>query len=207
MKCTKMIFQCSLLLFLLAPAKKNFAQNNHPDAQYHFVTGNDFVLSKNYYLLQLFNTLPALKQLLDGDSVLSKIALEKEDSLNLALKTCDRNGRCYTGHLVFSEEEINAVSQRLNLLFKPGNALGKMVSEHLIPSGAYILFQDLPPAEILQKAWQQDALGINFAVGVYAEGKKPHYPNIDSISFNTHDLRDSTKWLPGYLSLLYNAAS
>lgn len=52
---------------------------------------------------------------------------------------------------------------------------------------------------MLVQAWTQDVEGINYAIGVYADGKRPNYPNIDSISFNTRDR--------GYVNLLYNTAS
>ena len=81
------------------------------------------------------------------------------------------------------------------------------MKEHLIPSGTYILFAQLSPAEMLAKAWIQDAQGINFTIGVYAEGKKPNYPNIESISFNTRDPRNNNVYLYNYVSLLYNTSS
>ncbi len=185
----------------------SIAQNNHPDARYKFISGNNYVQSKNYYLLTLFQELPAVKKLLENDSYLKTLGISKVDSINSALKTCGRDGFCYTNSMKFSEAEINMVAERLKVLYQPSNALGKLVKEQLVPSGAYILFQELPAAEMLAKAWTQDAEGINFAIGVYAEGRKPNYPNIDSISFNTRDPRNNNNFLTGYISLLYNTTS
>ncbi|HEY0245655.1 MAG TPA: YdcF family protein, partial [Mucilaginibacter sp.] len=66
----------------------------------------------------------------------------------------------------------------------------------LIPSYTYSLYKTVSPAELLVKAWEQDAAGINYTIDVYAGGKKPNYPAIDSISFNVKDRR--------YKTLLYD---
>lgn len=189
-----------LVIFIGATIPKGFSQNDvHPDSHYRLIRGTSFVQSKNYYLLTLFEVLPEVKKMLAADRALKLLASNKADAVKSALKSCERDGLCYTGHLKFSTEEIKQVSDELKTLYKENNALGKLVKEHLIPSGAYVLFQNLPASDMLVKAWEQDAEGINYAIDVYAEGKKPNYPNIDSIAFDTHH--------NGYVGLLYNAAS
>jgi len=191
---------CLMVIFICAAIHKGYSQgDNHPDSHYRLIKGNSFVQRKNYYLLTLFEELPDVKKLLTSDDALKLIAANKTDSLKHALKSCEKDGTCYTRHIKFSAEEIKHVSEVLKTLYKENNALGRLVKEHLIPSGAYVLFQNLPASDMLAKAWEQDAEGINYAIDVYAEGKKPNYPNIDSIAFNTHS--------NGYVSLLYNAAS
>jgi len=195
------------LLFIFIFFHFSLAQHNQPDPRYKLITGNNYVQSKNYYLLTLFQQLPEVKKMLAQDPVLGRMGKVKVDSLNNALKICARDGFCYTRAVRFTDTEIRTAGDKLKTLYQPGNALGKLVKEHLIPSGAYILFQQLPAAEMLEKAWIQDAEGINFAIGVYAEGKKPNYPLIDSISFATRNPRDTNTFNPGYLSLLYNTTS
>lgn len=175
------------------------AQTTGPNAKYTLLKGSSYVQSKNYYLLTLFSELPDVKQILKNDSVLVQIARNKTAGLAAALINCKRESACYTEKMKFSEEEISTVASRLAELYQPGNALGKLVSNHLIPSGTYVLFQKMDPKEMLKKAWEQDAAGVNFAIGVYADGKKANYPNIDSISFDTRDGRLS--------GLLYNTGS
>ena len=170
----------------------------NPDPKYKLLAGKSFVQSKNYYLLTLLDELPEVQKLLVQDSILSKLAINKWANLTTALKSCNRDASCFTNAFKFSQEEINTIGSRLVQLYQPENALGKLVSLHLMPSGCYALFQGLTPKEILQKAWEQDAMGVNFSIGVYAEGQKPNYPLIDSVSFNTHDAR--------YAGLLYNCA-
>jgi hypothetical protein len=187
-----------IFAFLIIPPP-GFAQGKRPDPHYKLLTSDDYVQSKNYYLLTLFQQLPEVKAILSEDTVLRAMGMHKLDSLHQALNICDRDGFCYTRHLSFSEDEITQAGERLRALYRPDNALGRLVKNHLIPSGTYILFQDLPAVDMLVKAWTQDAEGINYAIGVYADGKKPNYPNIDSISWNIRDRN--------YVGLLYDAAS
>ena len=175
--------------------------------KYNRLPGSSFVETKNYYLLTLFEELPDVKKLLDNDSILANIKKNKTAEIAASLKNCNKDALCYTGKMKFSEAEINLVSNRLRTLYKPGNALDKLVQNHLIPSGTYILFKNSDAKELLVKAWEQDANGINYTIGVYAEGNKPNYPNIDSISFKRKDAADSNLFSLGYLSLLYNSAS
>ena len=194
------------VLFFLFPVAV-LSQKKAPDPKYQLLKGNDFVTSKNYYLLTLFQALPEVKNLLGSDKVLSAIAKTKTDSLSAALINCGRDGSCFIDRMKLTEAEIKTVSERLTTLYQPQNALGKLVQNHLIPSGTYVLYQDLPAAEMLVKAWEQDAGGINYCIGVYAGGNKPNYPLIDSISFNTRDPRNNNTYLYNYVSLLYNTSS
>lgn len=196
---------CLLALFVMAGP--GFGQSGKPDAAYRLVAGKSFVQSKNYYLLTLFESVPAVRNLLRKDAVLNAIAVAKADSVRGALKSCNRDGLCYINRLKFSESEIKAVSDRLSDLFRAGGELDLLVKQHLVPSGCYVLFQGLSPKDMLVKAWEQDAAGINFCIGVYAEGKKPNYPLIDSISFVTRNPRDTNSFHPAYVSLLYNTVS
>ena len=185
----------------------SFSQKNSPDPKYQLIKGNNFVQSKNYYLLTLFQQLPEVKKLLEADEILAGITTIKSDSLSAGLMNCGRDGLCYLNRMRFTETEIKKVSERLNDLYQPQNALGKLVRDHLVPSGYYVLFQNISPKEMLLKAWEQDANGINFCIGVYAGGNKPNYPLIDSISFNTKDPRNTNTYPYNYVGLLYNTTS
>ncbi len=162
------------------------AQNAQPSASYKLLSGAGFVQTKNYYLLTLLQELRPARLLLERDETLNQLRQTKRDSITNAPVNCPADRLCYTRRMKFTDEEIMLVSKRLTELYKTDNGLGKLVSEHLIPSGCYVLFQKLPPVEMLVKAWEQDARGINFAIGVYAEGQKPNYPAIDSISYTVN---------------------
>jgi hypothetical protein len=205
---TRLFYSILSSIVILFFSQNSYSQNNKPTSNYKLIRSkNNFVQSKNYYLLTLFQEIPELRKLLNADSVLVSIARTKFDSLQFALKNCDKDGLCYINKLKFTDVEIKAVSERLSALYQLNNALDRLVKQHLIPSGCYVLFQNLNSKEMLIKAWEQDAMGINFCIGVYAEGKKPNYPLIDSISFNVKDPRNNNVYLYNYVSLLYNTTS
>jgi len=176
----KVLIAATMLLITIAVN----GQSSHPNQQYHLITGKSIVAAKNYYLLTLLQEDPAARLLISNDTVLATLLRNKNQQLSASIHECKNEIACFTEPIKFSEEEIGQVSVRLSGLYTNSNALGRLVREHLIPSGNYILFQQLPPKEFLVKAWEQDAHGINFVIGVYAEGKKANYPAIDSIAFN-----------------------
>ncbi|SEI38645.1 DUF218 domain-containing protein [Dyadobacter sp. SG02] len=163
-----------------------FAQTNRaPKQDYQLITGKSIIQSKNWYLLTLFESLPEVKSLLEKDSELAAMAGLKYKNLETSVKECKNDFLCYTGKMKFSAEEINAIGARLEALYSENNALGKLVKQHLIPSGTYILIKEDSEKALLRKAWEQDAKGVNHTIEVYAEGKRPNYPAIDSIEFKT----------------------
>lgn len=178
MKKLRLLFLLGLILSI-----SQYLQAQHVKADYSLLKSKSFVQSKNYYLLTLLQNLPEVKNFLSNDTVLKNITKQKIEVLKNASKQCQSKVNCLSESMQFSESEIQEISQRLGELYTENNALGKMVSAHLIPSGTYILSQKLPAKEQLIKAWEQDARGINFTIGVYVAGQKPNYPNIDSISF------------------------
>lgn len=187
------MFKKLLLLALSAClySSNNFAQQPNPN--YH-LKATDFVAAKNYYLLTLMQNTPAVKRLLESDPELLKLTAAKLAALKASLDC--KEVLCFTQQLKFSADEIKQVGERLAKLYRPNNALGALVKTDLIPSGSYILLsKGATPQQLLIKAWEQDAEGLNYAISVYADGsKKTRYPDIDSISFNV-----KSKSYPNYL--------
>ncbi|HTH81861.1 MAG TPA: YdcF family protein [Mucilaginibacter sp.] len=160
-----------------------------------FITSSNWIQAKNYYLLTLFEQDKAVNQILKNDAELSRLTEKKLKDLNTSIADC-KDAACFTNRVKFSDDEIKQVSAKLTTLCKPGSALELLVKSKLIPSYTYSLYKTTNPAELLIKAWEQDAAGINYTIEVYAEGKKPNYPLIDSVSFNTKARR--------YTTLLYD---
>lgn len=183
------------------------AQKSAPQSSYKLLTGSNFVQSKNYYLLTLLQELPEVNRMIVKDSVLASIAKLKTDSLSASYEQCGKNTICYIERMKFSEQEIKIIGNRLSDMYENDNALGKLIRNHLIPSGCYVLFQNTNPKDLLVKAWEQDAKGINFCIGVYAAGKKPNYPNIDSISLGIRDTKNPGNYSAGYTNFLYNVST
>jgi hypothetical protein len=185
-----------LILFLLATTQ-SFAQQAAPDPTYKMLSGGSYVKSKNAYLLTLFEQDKPVHTLLANDLILNKLSEAKLSALRSSLSNC-KDALCLTRQLKFTTEDVKAVSKRLAELYKKGNALDLLARNHLIPSGTYILYKDASPEELLIKAWEQDASAVNYIIGVYAEGNKPNYPAIDSISFSTTN--------KSYYTLMYDCS-
>ena len=184
-------------LFLLLSFTAFYTYGQSANQSYKLI-GDNFIQTKNYYLLTLFQNNAVAKQLLANDPELTKLTQARLDNIKSSLTTC-KDPLCLTQILKFSPDEIKAVSDRLTTLYKTDNALGNLVKQHLIPSGTYQQFNSLSPVQILVSAWEQDAKAINYVIEVYAEGRKPNYPAIDSISFNIKNR--------GYLNLVYDASA
>jgi hypothetical protein len=176
-------YKSFLLLSLLTLVYSAKAQTKTTGKRYQPVTSPNFVSGKNYYLLNLFQQIKEVRDLLTSDEVLTGIATAKQKGLTASLTNCHATD-CFIASMKFSDDEISTISKRLTELYKVGNALDRLVKTHIIPSNAYVLHQTSSPASLLVKAWEQDAKGINYVIDVYAGGKKPNYPKIDSISFN-----------------------
>lgn len=187
------IFFC-ILLFISANV---FSQSPRPDPSYQLQHGSNIIASKNYYLLSMMQKDLPVRTLLEHDTLLKAVFKSSMEQMSQSLTACKNDISCFCQALQFSDSLIAVIGNRISMLYQPGNALDKLLQQHIIPSGTYVLFQQLPPKEMLAKAWEQDARGINFVIGVYAAGSKPNYPNIDSIAFNVKD--------NGYGRLLYSA--
>ncbi|MBS7566863.1 YdcF family protein [Mucilaginibacter sp. Bleaf8] len=185
-----------LLLLLCFSAYTLKAQNASPT--YKLISGGDWVKAKNYYLLTLLEQDRAANALLKSDAELNKLAQAKANALQASLRNC-KDALCLPAQIKFTDDEIHIVSARLNALCKPGSTLDKLVTTQLIPSGAYIIYKATTSADLLVKAWEQDAAAVNHTISVYAEGLKPNYPAIDSISFNTK--------ARGYYTLMYDCSA
>jgi len=173
--------------FILCLLCQSLQAQDKPVQAYQLIKSNNAVQYKNYYLLTLFKQLTGLNKMLKENSVLKKFADAKSAQVNEALKTCKTDISCYANALKFSGEEITTIGQELGNSYNENNELGKLVSNHLIPSGCYNLYAGETPKNLLIKAWEQDAKALNYAIGVYVEGNKPNYPKIDSISFSLKD--------------------
>jgi hypothetical protein len=175
-----------------------FSLNGSAQKIFYKLEGSDPVQSKNYYLLTLLETDVNVKALLSHDPVLSTIAENKYTDLAGAQNNC-KGFACITERMKFKDEEIVKISTRLQQLGQPGSLLDRLVKEKLIPSFTYHRDDHQTTAELLVKAWEQDARGINHTIAVYGEGKAPNYPQTDSISFNTK--------MPAYNQLMHNTTA
>lgn len=173
------------ILFVLIISFTVLYTNAQTASQHYQLTGKNYTEVNNYYLLNLLQNYTPANKLLSNDAVLTGLVQAKIKALKDSVKANKSFGSIIKP-LKFTDQEIKIAGDRLAALYKPGNALGLLVKDHLIPSGTYLKYDSLPAALMLVKAWEQDARAVNYTISVYAEGKRPNYPDVDSINFNVY---------------------
>ncbi|WP_259067264.1 YdcF family protein [Mucilaginibacter sp. X4EP1] len=171
-----------ILLWIITGSISVWAQS--PTNGYQPV-GNGSVQAKNFYLLTLLQHNDKVRRLLEGDSVLSSLAELQNRNIKQSLENCSAY-TCITAQLKLNDKQVHLAMARLIELYYYSSELQDLVNNELIPSNAYGQYNDMQPIDYLISAWRQDALDINHTIAVYADGAKPNYPDIDSISFNVH---------------------
>ena len=147
---------------------------------------NGSVQAKNFYLLTLLQNDPTMSRIIETDPILSHIALNQKQTIVNNLNT-SLDYRQITTNLKLTSQQIEQIGAELSKIYNQNKDLQSLVKYKLIPSKAYIHYENLKPRDQLIKAWQQDAEDINHTIAVYADGEKPNYPDIDSVSFNVHN--------------------
>ncbi len=174
------IFLCFLLLSLFCNAQ---------NVQKKYIPFQRNPISKNYYFSWLCLQDSAISKLFRDDSIMGHWNRSRTLAIKTADSICNKNAICMISKLHISDDEIMSVGKRL-LELKKHPAFAALIKHHLIPSGAYnqLVINEKNQDSLIFKAWQQDAKGMNFTLSVYAAGKRPNYPLIDSNSLQISSL-------------------
>lgn len=134
---------------------------------------------KNFYFLTLVeaHAAPFLKQ-----PQLKQLAETKRAALAKAATTCKMDVPCHTASYRFTPQEIESTAK---VLASMSADLKPLLTEARL-SGAFVRYNSLADGEFLTKVWTEAATHINRFMDIYAEGKPPRYPAIDSIA---HDVK------------------
>lgn len=139
---------------------------------------------KNFYLLSLLERDPAVKKAISADAVLQQLGEAKRQALTKAVASCEVAATCYTAALKLSDAEIAGADRALGSLFVANSDLRKLVEGPMRASGMFQRYHSLPSREMLSRAWNDAAKGLNYFIDVYGTGKAPRYPEIDSITYD-----------------------
>jgi hypothetical protein len=142
------------------------------------------VQDKNFYLLSLLQADPAVRRVLTADPSISQISAERQRFLAVELRTCHGDAVCTLRALLWTDEEIRAVSFALARIYRENESVRALVNKQVLPSGAYVLYQKQDGESVLVNAWELCARGVNDILSVYGQGLAPRYPDIDAISFD-----------------------
>lgn len=148
------------------------------------------VESKNYYFTYLLQEKADVDSLIATNTILRDMADKKQNEL-LKAGSVDE----YLTAFKLSDEDILKAGKALTELYRNGNALERMMTQLVVPSGHYLQYKE-QGAALMRKIWEQDARGMNYAIDVYAAAHKPNYPKIDSIGFNIRSSEFQKEILP-----------
>jgi hypothetical protein len=172
----------SLLSFILLPASSAcLSQAIAKPLPLHSA-----VQDKDFYLLSLLQSDPQLRRTLTTDISLKGISAERDRSLVLSVRLCKGDAVCNLKALLWTDEEIDAVSLALRGIYQSNESLRSLVDGKLRSSGTYVFYEKENGANLLVSAWEICARGLNDVISVYGQGSAPRYPQIDSISLDLH---------------------
>ena len=182
---TRQFFLLLILMLLRAGSLSALSDTTNPPRMprqdYRLVTPTR-PAAKNMYFLNVLDHTPLLKKTLSDDPVLRRISETRFQEIENLNAQRPLDVQRFLSALVFSEQEIEAVGDRLVALYAELPMLRDLLSEHLIPSGAYFtLAREGEPSEVLKKIWELDARAVNLLIDVYGMGVQPPY-KIDSVS-------------------------
>jgi hypothetical protein len=139
---------------------------------------------KNFYLLSAIERNPAAHAALRKDSVLAGMAFARLSELDRAAKTCGADIQCNAAAFQWSDAQIEQGAKALSSLYRTSQEVRAFSDGLLRASGVYVRYQDAASPDMIDRAWTDCLRGINQAIAVYALGKPPRYPAIDSITYD-----------------------
>lgn len=142
----------------------------------------DWVIKKNYYVTYLLLKDSSTVRQLAASKPIARL-LEKRFERFKNSANC-RDLTCYLDAFKWQGAEIEQLVNQFAEQIAQNKNLEKLVQSSLMPSMTYGLLQNETAISYFKKALTQDLKAMNYVVDVYAGGKKPNYPKIDSISFD-----------------------
>jgi len=156
------------------------------------------VQDKNFFVLSLMEHNAAAAEVLSHDNVFKQVFEQKQTAISTAARECQSGVACFVDAVRWKDDEITAIAARLRGLVGSHPAVRTLAERPLRESGMYIRRDHGDSAALLAESWMEAARGINNILDVYGTGKKPRYPEIDSISFDPA--------APGYRQMAHTAA-
>lgn len=144
------------------------------------------VQDKNFYLLTAIQNEKAVSQLIENNVVFKNILKNQQLEIDSKLNLCKGSLSCLVNGFQFKEKELVRIEEELRLLMKDKKELQDFVKNNLRSSGKYENFKNSTDTELLLKAWQLCAQGMNRIMKVYGLGETAQYATIDSVSYDVN---------------------
>jgi hypothetical protein len=141
------------------------------------------VQDKNFYLLSALERSPGAHDAIKSDPAMARLAAARLAAMDVAAK-CDTDMECNAAAFRWSGQQMEEGGHALAALYRTSPAIRTLADDSLRATGAYVRHQDLDGSGMLERAWAECIRGINRAIDVYALGKAPRYPAIDSVMYD-----------------------
>ncbi len=138
------------------------------------------VEEKNFPILSALRSDPAAREAMAKDAVLAQFTEVRIAALDNAAAKCKTDLHCYADAIEWNKDDLATVSAELAQL---GTAM-HAAADQLRVGGLYVRYNALSDGELLARAWDDAAAGINRAIRVYGLGVAPQYPAIDSAAYD-----------------------
>ena len=173
-------------LLLLISVGPNFAiaQSKAFDPTYQFLHSNSAVQDKDFYFLTLLEQLPAVRNLISSDQLFQQHLLKLKSALQKEPDNfVDNCTKCNVSPFLWTKEQNDAVGNEFSSLFKKDKDALQIISKNMRASGYFVRYHSSNDLELVKKAWEDAAKGMNYIMSAYTTNKEMRYPSIDSTSF------------------------
>lgn len=142
------------------------------------------VQDKNFFVLSKIERSERARDAVNANAALRELGAAKLATLRKAAVDCGADAACNTAALKFGETEIASAGQALREVYGASPDLRRLVEGDLRRSGLFQRYTHESGEELLARAWADAAHGIDRIIEVYAEGRAPRYPEIDSATYD-----------------------
>ena len=179
----KIKFFILLLLIFVAPVFTT-AQSRAFNPTYQFVRSNNLVQDKDFYFLTLLEQLPKVRTLISSDQLFQQHLLKIKSILQTAPdKFVDNCTSCNVTPFLWTKEQNDVIENEFISLFKKDKEALQILSQNMRASGYFIRYHSSNDWDLVKKAWEDAAKGMNYIMNAYTTNKEMRYPSIDSTTF------------------------
>ncbi|WP_157485370.1 YdcF family protein [Flavobacterium sp. ACAM 123] len=176
----RILFITMAFVFMSLQAQKN----KQFDINFMATSSNSVVQDKNFYLLTAIQKNAEVRKLLEDDLVLKLFYDRQQKDIEGHINILKDSLKSLVPTYKFKDEDLKIISSRLGLLLQKYPFFQNFVDDNIRPSGNYENFKNDSDVELLIKAWELCARGMNQIIEVYGLGKASQYAEIDSVSYD-----------------------
>jgi hypothetical protein len=154
------------------------------DFDYKSSESSTLIQDKNFYLLTAIQNDKAVSEILENSAVFNTIYKKQQQEIGSKIDSCTNSLSCLISGYQFNDKDLKSIEEEFQHLMKEKKELQYFVKNNIRPSGKYENFKSETDTQLLLKAWQVCAQGMNRIMKIYGSGEAPQYAKIDSVSYD-----------------------